>query len=123
MSRFIKVCRYERNCELADHLKVCRFDIKNKPFKSTFFPYSLQSLSPPIDVYEEHTHCRRAPAPIRVEKMFEIIKEKLDRPPEFILCILPERKNSDLYGSVTYKYIYIYMHIYHIFLVSYGLSF
>lgn len=106
------MCRYERNCELAGHLKVCRFDIKNKPFKSIFFPFSLQSLTPPIDVFEEHIHCRRAPAPIRVEKMFEIIMEKL----EFILCILPERKNFDLYSSVTYIYIYIYP----IFLVSYG---
>lgn len=35
----------------------------------------------------------------RVEKMFERIMSKLNDPPEFLLCVLPERKNCDLYGS------------------------
>lgn len=30
--------------------------------------------------------------------MFELIREKLPGPPEFILCVLAERKNSDIYG-------------------------
>ncbi|CAL5403405.1 unnamed protein product [Camellia sinensis] len=35
---------------------------------------------------------------VRVEKMFELITAKLPRPPEFLLCVLAERKNSDIYG-------------------------
>ncbi|PWA57490.1 Argonaute/Dicer protein, PAZ [Artemisia annua] len=38
------------------------------------------------------------PAPIRVDMMFEAIKRTLPGPPYFLLCILPERKNSDIYG-------------------------
>lgn len=30
--------------------------------------------------------------------MLEAVKSKLPSPPQFLLCILPERKNSDLYG-------------------------
>lgn len=52
----------------------------------------------PFEVFEESNQFRREAAPIRVEKMFEIIKQKLPGPPQFLLCILPERKNSDIYG-------------------------
>lgn len=34
--------------------------------------------------------------------MFELIRMKLSRPPKFILCALPERKISDIYGIVEY---------------------
>ncbi|KAI3969697.1 hypothetical protein MKX01_020258 [Papaver californicum] len=34
----------------------------------------------------------------RVEMMFEQIKQKLPGPPEFLLCALAKRKNSDVYG-------------------------
>ncbi|GMI73300.1 ARGONAUTE 6 [Hibiscus trionum] len=34
----------------------------------------------------------------RVEAMFEQIIAKLPGPPDFILCVLPVRKNSDIYG-------------------------
>ena len=47
---------------------------------------------------------------VRVEKMFEEVQSKLPGQPQFILCILPERKNSDLYGKVylrTLKYKYL----------------
>ncbi|KAJ4720457.1 Argonaute family protein [Melia azedarach] len=55
-------------------------------------------ISDPFDVFEESPQFRRQQAPIRVEKMFEILKRRLPRPPQFLLCILPERKNSDIYG-------------------------
>ncbi|KAJ0959822.1 hypothetical protein J5N97_000473 [Dioscorea zingiberensis] len=56
------------------------------------------SINPPFDVFEESIQNRRESALSRVEKMFEYIKSKLPGPPQFLLCILPERKNSDIYG-------------------------
>lgn len=57
------------------------------------------SIDPPADVFEENPQFRRAPPPVRVEKMFEQMMPKLpDGPPHFILCLLPDRKNSDVYG-------------------------
>lgn len=50
-------------------------------------------------VIEENHQARRNHAPVRVEMMFEAIKQALPGPPSFLLCILPERKNSDIYGS------------------------
>lgn len=35
---------------------------------------------------------------VRVEKMFEEVQSKLPGPPKFLLCLLPERKNCDIYG-------------------------
>ncbi|XP_052203898.1 protein argonaute 4-like [Diospyros lotus] len=55
-------------------------------------------IEPPFDVFEESGQYRRAPPVVRVEKMFEEIQSKLPGAPQFLLCILPERKNSDLYG-------------------------
>nr|GEU47910.1 protein argonaute 4A-like [Tanacetum cinerariifolium] len=52
----------------------------------------------PHSVIEENQQARRNPAPIRVDMMFEAIKRTLPGPPYFLLCILPERKNSDIYG-------------------------
>lgn len=49
-------------------------------------------------VFDESNQHRREPAPVRVDKMFEYIKSKLPGPPQLLLCILPERKNSDIYG-------------------------
>ncbi|KAJ6989099.1 protein argonaute 4A-like [Populus alba x Populus x berolinensis] len=56
------------------------------------------SISNPFEVFEESPQFRRESAPVRVERMFEAIKSKLPGPPQFLLCILPERKNSDIYG-------------------------
>ncbi|KAL0400198.1 UNVERIFIED_CONTAM: protein argonaute 16 [Sesamum radiatum] len=52
----------------------------------------------PYTIIEEDHQCRRASPVIRVEKMFEQITAKLPGPPDFLLCVLPERKNSDIYG-------------------------
>ncbi|XP_073272774.1 protein argonaute 4-like [Primulina huaijiensis] len=56
------------------------------------------SVEPPFDVFEENPQFRRAPPHVRVEKMFEEIQGKLPGPPKFLLCLLPERKNCDVYG-------------------------
>ena len=58
----------------------------------------LQTVKDPFDVFEENGHVRRAPAPKRVDDMFEQVKTKLPGAPSFLLCILAERKNSDVYG-------------------------
>ncbi|CAI9271843.1 unnamed protein product [Lactuca saligna] len=55
-------------------------------------------LDPPHGVLDENPQFKRSPARVRVDKMFEAIKKRLQGPPYFILCILPERKNSDIYG-------------------------
>ncbi|GFQ08316.1 protein argonaute 16 [Phtheirospermum japonicum] len=52
----------------------------------------------PYTIIEEDPQSRRASPVTRVEKMFEHIMTKLPGPPEFLLCVLPERKNSDIYG-------------------------
>ncbi|KAM3397998.1 protein argonaute 4-like [Capsicum galapagoense] len=52
----------------------------------------------PFDVFEESPQVRRAPPLVRVEKMFEQVQSKLPGAPKFLLCLLPERKNCDVYG-------------------------
>jgi len=58
----------------------------------------LQNVEPPFDAFEENPSMRRAPAVRRVEEMFEQVKSKLPGAPKFLLCVLAERKNSDVYG-------------------------
>ncbi|KAF8724800.1 hypothetical protein HU200_020737 [Digitaria exilis] len=55
-------------------------------------------MGDPFDVFEENPPMRRAPASRRVDDMFEQIKSKLPGAPKFLLCILPDRKNCELYG-------------------------
>ncbi|XP_075648598.1 serine/threonine-protein kinase Nek3-like [Castanea sativa] len=57
-------------------------------------------IDAPFAVFQENLWNRRAPPMARVEKMFEDIQSKLPGAPQFLLCLLPERKNSDLYGRV-----------------------
>lgn len=52
----------------------------------------------PFSLTEEDPHNRKYGPVARVEKIFEHIIAKLPGIPEFLLCILPERKNCDLYG-------------------------
>ncbi|XP_039004777.1 protein argonaute 4-like [Hibiscus syriacus] len=52
----------------------------------------------PFDVFNEMNQNRRLPPVARVEKMFDLIQSKLPGAPQFLLCLLPDRKNSDLYG-------------------------
>jgi len=59
----------------------------------------VQLISDPMDVLEENAQFRRAPPPVRVDKMFEQIQTAFpDAPPRFLVCLLPDRKNSDIYG-------------------------
>ncbi|KAL2925852.1 Protein argonaute 4 [Bienertia sinuspersici] len=55
-------------------------------------------IEEPFDVFEESPQNRRAPPLVRVEKMFEDVQSKLPGAPKFLLCLLPERKNCDVYG-------------------------
>ncbi|WVZ71611.1 hypothetical protein U9M48_020179 [Paspalum notatum var. saurae] len=52
----------------------------------------------PTAVFDENPSMRRAPAVRRVENMLEQVKTKLRDAPKFFLCVLAERKNSDIYG-------------------------
>lgn len=53
----------------------------------------------------------------RVEKMFDLLSSKLTKEPDLILCVLPERKNCDIYGisySKTFQgflYFDIFIHL------------
>ncbi|KAF7826276.1 protein argonaute 16 isoform X1 [Senna tora] len=52
----------------------------------------------PYTLIEEDSHLRRSSPVARVEKMFELLYAKLQKEPTLILCVLPERKNCDIYG-------------------------
>ncbi|ONM53868.1 argonaute6 [Zea mays] len=52
----------------------------------------------PHSLVDEDSQSRRCSPVERVEKMFEKVKASLPGPPEFLLCLLPERKNCDIYG-------------------------
>lgn len=52
----------------------------------------------PITLIEEDQHSRRASPVDRVENMFEQMMAKMSDAPSFILCVLPEKKNSNIYG-------------------------
>ncbi|XP_078152182.1 protein argonaute 4A-like isoform X2 [Carex rostrata] len=55
-------------------------------------------IDQPFDVFEEGRNMRGTAPNVRVEEMFEQVKTKLPGAPRFLLCLLPERKNSDIYG-------------------------
>ncbi|XP_058728343.1 protein argonaute 4-like [Vicia villosa] len=52
----------------------------------------------PFDVYEEQGQFRCSSPVLRVEKMFEHVLSKHADSPQFLLCLLPERKICELYG-------------------------
>lgn len=58
----------------------------------------VQIIERPFTLIEEDPQCRRLTPVARVDKMFEQILAKLPGEPQFILCVLPEKKNSDIYG-------------------------
>ncbi|KAK9282596.1 hypothetical protein L1049_010813 [Liquidambar formosana] len=82
------VVNFSARCDIRN---LCRDLIKCGQMKGIF-------INQPSAVVEESPQYRRAPAPVRVEKMFESLQSKLNDPPRFILCILPEKKNSAIYG-------------------------
>ncbi|KAE9588939.1 putative post-transcriptional gene silencing PAZ-Argonaute family [Lupinus albus] len=56
------------------------------------------SIERPYTLIEEEPQLRRSDPVTRVENMFELLISKLTREPKLILCVLPERKNCDIYG-------------------------
>ncbi|TVU10901.1 hypothetical protein EJB05_44456, partial [Eragrostis curvula] len=52
----------------------------------------------PFTLVDEDHQARRCSPVERVERMFEKVKANLPGPPDFLLCVLPERKNCDIYG-------------------------
>ncbi|GAB4859397.1 hypothetical protein Ancab_010860 [Ancistrocladus abbreviatus] len=55
----------------------------------------------PYALIEEDQRMRKASPLVRVDEMFEKLQDKLPGEPEFILCVLPEKKNCDIYVSVS----------------------
>ncbi|CAH8383291.1 unnamed protein product [Eruca vesicaria subsp. sativa] len=57
-------------------------------------------IPPSYEVFEEDNQLKSETGTIRVQKMFESMKKQFNGapPPNFIICILSERKNSDVYG-------------------------
>ncbi|KAH6814845.1 Argonaute family protein [Perilla frutescens var. frutescens] len=55
-------------------------------------------MNEPFERIEESPQSRRSPPTIRVDEMIAMIKSRLPGAPQFLLCVLPEKKNSDLYG-------------------------
>jgi hypothetical protein len=47
----------------------------------------------------------------RVEKMFDLLTSKLTRDPKLILCVLPERKNCDIYGISFNKIFQCFLYV------------
>jgi eukaryotic translation initiation factor 2C len=64
----------------------------------------VQFIERPHTLVDEDSQSRRCSPVERVEKMFEKVKTSLPGPPEFLLCVLPERKNCDIYGNTIYSY-------------------
>lgn len=58
-----------------------------------------------LGVLEEGPQDRNRNPVDRVERMLNQMKSRLPKPPHFLLCILPERKNSDLYGPWKKKFL------------------
>ncbi|KAL6594271.1 hypothetical protein ACP70R_048464 [Stipagrostis hirtigluma subsp. patula] len=56
------------------------------------------NIERPFTLVDEDIQARRCSPVERVERMFEKVKANLPGPPEFLLCVLPERKNCDIYG-------------------------
>lgn len=64
-----------------------------------------QHIKGPHTLIEEDARYGSSSPVVRVEKMFEKIVSKFpSRRPQFLLCILPERKTSDIYGEADFCY-------------------
>lgn len=72
---------------------------------------TMKNIERPHTLLEEDQQTRRGSPLARVERMFELIREKLPGPPQFILCVLAERKNSDVYGMDASFFINLSPHL------------
>ncbi|XP_074321214.1 protein argonaute 4A-like isoform X2 [Silene latifolia] len=57
----------------------------------------------PLGVFFESSQDRSYPAEKRVDMMLENVQSELREPPQLLLCILSDRKNSDIYGPLKKK--------------------
>ncbi|KAG0495504.1 hypothetical protein HPP92_000195 [Vanilla planifolia] len=55
-------------------------------------------INRPFTIIEESHQCARMGPSERVETMFEEVIKRLPGPPQLLLCVLPERKYSAIYG-------------------------
>ena len=62
---------------------------------------SSQDIERPYALIEENQQMKKASPLARVDAMFEKLQDKLPDQPEFILCVLPEHKIYDLYGTFS----------------------
>ncbi|XP_057431156.1 protein argonaute 16 isoform X2 [Lotus japonicus] len=56
------------------------------------------NIERPYTLIEEDAPMKKSNPVARVEKMFDLLTSKLIREPKLILCVLPEKKNCDIYG-------------------------
>ncbi|RDY01709.1 Protein argonaute 16, partial [Mucuna pruriens] len=56
------------------------------------------NIERPYTLIEEEPQLKRSNPVARVERMFDLLTSKLNKEPKLILCVLPERKNCDIYG-------------------------
>ncbi|XP_051145305.1 protein argonaute 4A-like [Andrographis paniculata] len=56
------------------------------------------TFTPPFKIFEEEPHARRMPPSMRVAEMLKRLQKDLIGPAQLNLCVLSERKNSDIYG-------------------------
>lgn len=65
----------------------------------------MQLIERPHTLIEEDQQYKRCSPVVRVDRMIEKIIGKLPRAPQFLLCILPEKKTSELYGSAFFFWV------------------
>ncbi|XP_057431384.1 protein argonaute 4A-like [Lotus japonicus] len=82
------IVNFSARCDMERLLNIIRICSERKGMR----------LNRPLGIIEEDNHCRRESAAVRVDNMYENLKSKLSERPQLLLCLLPERKNSELYG-------------------------
>ncbi|XP_021745671.1 protein argonaute 4A-like [Chenopodium quinoa] len=84
------VVNFSARCNIFD---LCRDLVKCGEMKGIEIPKF------PLCTFEEDPQYRRAPPPVRVDKMADQVMSRLRyKPPTIILCVFADRKNSEIYG-------------------------
>lgn len=61
--------------------------------------FAFKVMTPPSCVLEENPKNIKKPPSVRVDMMFQQLQSRFKHnPPKFILCLLADKKFSDLYG-------------------------
>ncbi|GLJ29019.1 hypothetical protein SUGI_0572690 [Cryptomeria japonica] len=87
-------CNVNECKRIADNLQQCCY---RKGLK-----FDLISVG---QIFCENQRDMRATPVDRVDRMLNQMKSKLSKQPDFLLCLLPERKTSDLYGPWKKKFL------------------